>query len=158
MGTLFAIQEAAGGNADALLLMNPPLRLRLTRRLFVTPLKIAAGHIKADDRITLAARDACGVAVDANPLHYIRWIPRYLELFAEIRRTRLPARHINVPAHVFVAERDEMVSPSVVDMISGNCMKVEKLQESGHYYYTPTDMQRMHEALNNLCRCGTGAL
>ena len=86
MGTLFAIDSAVRGEADALFLLNPPLSLRITRRLLTTPLKIMRGKI--DDRWTLAAKEAYSISDDPNLLHYIAWIPRYLELFREISRTR----------------------------------------------------------------------
>lgn len=139
MGTLFAIQEAVAGHADCLFLLNPPLRLRFTRRLFSTPVKILRNRIAPDDLITQAARDAYSIEYDANILHYFGWIPRYLELFAEIAHTRLITPQLKVPATIFLSAHDEMVSPDSCKYFKHPTSKIIHLAESGHYYYTDDD-------------------
>ena len=62
MGTLFAINEAVEGRADALFLLNTPLRIRLTRRLFTNPVRVMLGL--TGNPLAAAARDAYGVAID----------------------------------------------------------------------------------------------
>ncbi len=139
MGTLFAIQEAVAGHADCLFLLNPPLRLRLTRRFFSTPVEILRNRITPDDLITQAACDAYSIEYDANILHYFGWIPRYLELFAEIARTRRIMPQLTVPAIVFLSAHDEMVSPDSCKYFKHPTSKIIHLAESGHYYYTDDD-------------------
>lgn len=142
MGTLFAIDNAVRGKTDALFLLNPPLSIRPTWRMIATSLKVKRGTI--DDLRTAAAKAAYSISDDTNPLHYIGWIPRYLELFAEIRRTRPLVRQLNVPTHVYLSGADELVSP-----LSARCfpsrggISVIILPESGHYYYLPTDKARI---------------
>lgn len=139
MGTLFAIREAVAGHADSIFLLNPPLRLRLTRRLLSAPIKILRDRVAADDILTQAAQDAYSIAYDANLLHYLGWIPRYLELFAEIARTRRMMPQLTAPATVFLSAHDEMVSPSSDRYFRHPSSKVIHLSQSGHYYYTPDD-------------------
>ncbi len=140
MGTLFAIREALEKNADSLFLLNIPMRIRPTWRLFITPLKIISGKISSDDVWTRAAIDACGIEVDSNLFHYIGWIPRYCELFAEIRSVRAICRHLEVTACVFFSSHDEMVSPRSADIFKDNpFVFINMLHSSGHYYYTPED-------------------
>lgn len=138
MGTLFAIEQAARGRADALFLLNLPLRIRLTHRLFVTPVKVMLGL--TSDPLTAAAKEAYGVSIDYNPFHYYGWPRRYLELFAEIKRVRRLVGRVHCPTAIFVAEHDEMVSPcSALYFKSQTKTHIFALPLSGHYYYDPAD-------------------
>lgn len=149
MGTLFAIRQAATKRADAILLLNPPLRIRLTYRLFVTPVKVILGL--TSNPVTVAAKAAYGVSLDYNPLHYYGWPCRYLELFAEIRETRGMVSQLSCRTVVFVAEHDEMVSPKSAAYFANldNC-QVALLPTSGHYYYSPADRECISRSLSEL--------
>lgn len=146
MGTLFAINQAVDGRADALFLLNPPLKLRLTRRLFTTPVKVMLGYI--DNAATEAARDAYGIAIDRNPLHYYGWPARYIELFREIIRTRKIVGRLRCKLHVFISGRDEMISPSVASYftaIPGS--HITMMPYSGHYFYLRSDRAAILQSL-----------
>lgn len=108
MGTLFAIENAVRGMADGLFLLNPPLSLHVTRRMLITPLKVMLG--KTDDQWSKAAKEAYGIAEDSNLLHYIGWMPRYMELFREIHRVNTIVDRLQVPIRVYLSAHDEMVS------------------------------------------------
>lgn len=146
MGTLFAINQAVAGRADALFLLNPPLKLRLTRRLFATPAKIMLGRV--DDPVTKAAKAAYGIAIDRNPLHYYGWPARYIELFREITRTRKIVGRLRCKLHVFISGRDEMIAPSVASYFTAipGC-QVTIMPRSGHYFYTTTDRTAILQSL-----------
>lgn len=138
MGTLFAIENAVRGNADGLFLLNPPLKLRLTRRSITMPIKVFFGRI--DDECVRAAKAAYSISDDPNLLHYVGWIPRYVELLGEIRRTRAIAGRIDVPTRVFLAARDEMVSPRSAMYFKGSpAATVAILPSSVHYHYPEPD-------------------
>lgn len=140
MGTLFALDQSARRRASALFLLNPPMKIRLTRRLFVNSFKVMSGL--TSDPVASAARDAYGISIDYNPLHYYGWPRRYLELFAEIRRVRRLVNNVECKGQVFIAGRDEMVSPSTVTIFSTKKnFQTQMLNESGHYYYTPADRE-----------------
>lgn len=140
MGTLFAIREAVDGRADALFLMNVPLSLRLSRRLFITPLKIFTGRADMSDKWMTAAVEAYGIADDRNLFHYIPWVCRYLELFAEIWHVRRLAACLDVETQAYFSAHDEMVSPSAMRFLGDSHKIVSKiLPDSGHYYYSETD-------------------
>lgn len=146
MGTLFAIREAVEGNADALFLMNTPLKIRVTGRLLSTPFKVLFGNTKKEDKWTQAALAAYGIEYDANPLHYIGWVPRYLELFAEIRSVRKILTNLTVKTQVYLSAQDEMVSPVSEKLFAGyNNVKVKVLPMSGHYYYSDSDTRMLQE-------------
>lgn len=146
MGTLFAIREAVEGNADALFLMNTPLKIRVTRRLLSTPFKVLSGNLKKEDKWTQAALAAYGIEQDMNLLHYSGWVPRYLELFAEIRSVRKIVSQLTVRTQVYLSAHDEMVSP-VSEKLFAGCrnVKVKVLPTSGHYYYSDIDTRMLQD-------------
>lgn len=149
MGTLFAIRQAVMGMADAIFLLNPPLRLRLTTKLFVTPVKVMFGL--TSDPVTAVAKAAYGVSIDYNPFHYYGWPRRYLELFSEIGQVRKMVSRVHCRTVVFITMRDEMVSPRSAKFFEDfdNC-RVELLPTSGHYFYSPADRREISRSLSAL--------
>lgn len=149
MGTLFAIEQGVCGNADALFLLNPPLALRPSKRLFLTPIKVYTGRIRPDDVWTNAAVEAYSISDDANPLHYLCWPKRYLELFNEIRKTRPLVCRLTIPVTAIYSVLDEMVSPRSAKLFESlSSATLLLLEESGHYYYTPSDKETIKTALD----------
>ncbi len=148
MGTLFAIRQAASGNADSLFLLNPPLALRPSRRLFTTPLKIYAGRISSNDIWTNAAVAAYSISQDSNLLHYLGWPMRYMELFAEILKTRPLVSRLSIPVTAIYSSHDEMVSARSSKMFATlSSANIFTLPDSGHYYYAPGDKEKIVQAL-----------
>lgn len=138
MGCLFAIDAAMRGKADALFLLNPPLSLRISRKLFSTPLKVKMGKI--NDNWVQAAKDAYSISDDGNLVNYLCWIPRYFELFREIYRIRTIVSGPAVPTRVYLSTHDEMVSPrSHRKFPLRPEINVTMLSSSGHYYYADND-------------------
>ena len=142
MGTLFAIQEAVEIPAAALFLLNVPLCIRPSIRLLRTTWHIYSGRIPPDDVWSLAAQNAYGIERDRNLLHYLGWLPQYLDLFKEIRKTRSLIAHLAVPCCAFLSRGDEMVSVKSAKFLAGNPQITLKiLENSGHFYYAaPEDV------------------
>ncbi len=140
MGCLLLLEEALKGNLGALFLLNPPLRIRIRVRLFRNSLKVALG-LTENDEVAMAAKEAYGISLDPNPLHYYGWPKRYLELFAEIRRIRrLLADGIPCQTTAILSCKDEMVSTFSAEIIKKTSdVKVIYLPNSHHYYYSPLD-------------------
>ena len=146
MGTLFAMQEATEKPVDELFLVNVPLKVRVTFRLFRTSWRVFTGKIKPDDKWSLAAQNAYSIERDNHILRYFGWIPRYLELFSEIRKTRKIIGKLSTPSHIYLSMRDEMVSPKCSEIFKDNsCICVKLLKTSGHFYYSPEDQCFMNE-------------
>ncbi len=142
MGTLFAMQETIDNQAAALFLLNTPLKIRITPQLFSTLWKVFQGNIRPDDEWAIAAYHAYGIASDTNILHYIGWVPRYLELFSEIRKTRRITPQLTTTAQVYLSLQDEMVSPQSGKAFENNPhVTVKLLNTSGHFYYSPQDQR-----------------
>lgn len=157
MGTLFAIQGATEKPVDELFLLNVPLKLHITSRFFRTTWKVFRGKIKPSDKWALAAQNAYSIERDSRILRYLGWIPRYLELFSEIRRTRKIIQKLSVPSNIYLSLHDEMVSSKSCDLLKNNkCVKIKMLNGSGHYYYSPEDQFLLNEDFKKMILAHTG--
>ncbi len=146
MGTLFAIQEATDAPIAALFLLNVPLKLRIRFQLLKNSWRIFRGNIKSNDEWLLAAQRTYGIERDTHILRYLGWIPRFLELFSEIRKTRKITYKLSVPCQVYLSLKDETVSPKSGKLFERNhCVTVKTLNSSGHYYYSSGDQQLLHD-------------
>lgn len=146
MGTLFAIQEAIQRPIDELFLINVPLELHITFRLLRTMQKVYTGKIKPEDEWYFAAQEACSIRIEKNVFKYLTWIPRYLELFSEIRKTRKMLGSLSTKSHVYLSAYDEMVSVKCGKLFENNQqVSVKMLNNSGHFYYSPEDQKLMTE-------------
>lgn len=149
MGTLFAIEQAVREpKVKGLFLLAVPLRLRIRPQLAVNSAKVFFNRIGAEDAVAQAARDCYGIARDRNLLHYLGWIPRYLELFRKIRDTGKLLPQLKTPGRVFQSGKDEMVSVKTVGVLNAcESLSVSVLQDSTHYCYTPEDRRLMETQL-----------
>lgn len=144
MGTLFAIQEAITRPIAALFLLNIPLRIHIRARLFQMIWRIFRGTIDPENAWLCAAQNAYSIEPDPHIFRYLGWIPRYLELFSEIKKTRKIAQKLSIPAHLYFSRHDEMVSCKSCELCKNHTMvTVTMLENSGHFYYAPADQARL---------------
>ena len=148
MGALLSIEAALHHKeVEKLFLLAVPLRIALTPAMARNSWKIYRGSIAADDHAALAAQRCCGVAQTKNPLPYLGWIPRFLELFSKIRAVRKLLPKLITPSLAVQSMKDELVSPRAMDDLRRNpYITLLPLPHSGHYYYPPADKQALHEA------------
>ncbi|MBD5203220.1 MAG: alpha/beta fold hydrolase [Bacteroidales bacterium] len=139
MGSLLIMDQAAKGMITSLFLLNPPLRISIGFSMLGNAVKVVTGQL--DDPVSRAAKEAYGIKLDFNPLHYYGWPLRYCELFREIIRIRkkvLPAIKCKVQA--FLSENDEMVSISSAEELGKiDEVSIITLSASTHYYYSDGD-------------------
>lgn len=142
MGCLLLMEQTLKNKMSGLLLLNPPLRIRLGVSFFGNIIKVATGRIKGNP-VLQAAKDAYGVSLDFNPFHYYGWPKRYAELFGAIRRVRdsiVP--QIQIPVKSILSERDEMVSISSKKYFDRlPTASTILLPNSTHYYYSDKDRE-----------------
>lgn len=143
MGTLFALEQAVREpKIKGLFLLAVPLRLRLRDKLAENCAKVFFDRIRAEDVTAQAARDCYGIERDQNLLHYLGWIPRYLELFRKICQTRALLPRVDTPGVVFQSAGDEMVSVrSAGELKICPNLAVHIMPRSGHYYYADADRE-----------------
>ncbi len=153
MGCLLLLEEAFKGNLAGLFLLNPPIKLQIRARLFVNSLKVALAMTEKDE-VAKAAKEAYGITLDANPLHYYGWPNRYLELFAEIRRIRrLLADGIPCPSTAILSCKDEMVSLTSAEIFeNAKGVNVILLPDSHHYHYSEEDRRVISDAFKTFLK------
>lgn len=143
MGTLFAIDHAIKNNKiKGLFLLACPLRLFLKTKMTTNSLKLYFNKIKPNDLEIHAAKARCSIALSKNPFSYIGWIPRFLDLFKKIRKTRKVVHLLNKPTYVIQSRKDEVVSKKAINCFGENKnIKMIILENSTHYYYEKNNYQ-----------------
>ncbi len=145
MGTLFAIDQSMKHPKIAgLFLLAVPVKLRLKPRILLRSVKVCLCGVRANDLRELAAKKCYGIKPDPNVLHYIGWIPRIVELFSKIHRTRSLLSHIQTPCNIIFSGLDELISPHSCTCFQGNAaVHTITLPHSGHYYYPSGDREKL---------------
>ena len=155
MGTLFAVQLAVQypDQVQSMLLLNVPVHIHLTPFGAVCSLLIACGYIPKRHARAAAMKQAYSISPDGHLLRYLRWIPRYLELFREIRRTRPLLQRLTVSCDVFQSARDELVSlRSLKELARHPHLRLRVLRNSSHFYYTDADRARILRCMRRCIR------
>lgn len=142
MGTLFSVCHAAKNEKIAgLFLLASPLKVFVRPKALSAVFNIYFNTVRSDDEITLAIKNDISVTISKNPFHYLRWIPRFLELFGKIRRTRKDLHRLKIPVFVYQSTRDELVSIKSVKYLKSNPhICIHELKNSTHSYYEKQDM------------------
>lgn len=98
-----------------------------------------------NDPCTAAARACCGVDVYRIPLwELLASIPRFLDLFAISRYTRKRIAGYRLPMVALQSYKDEVVARrSIKPFLKNPHARGEFLPKSQHFYYAPTDTQRI---------------
>lgn len=141
MGSLFAIAQAVKNKKVArLFLLAAPIKLSVKPRALTNSLSLYRNHAAP------AAQACCSIALDKNPLHYLGWIPRYLELFAKIRQTHALLPALSTPCAVYQSAKDELVSIRSVQLLQRvPAVSVSTLKNSTHYCYEKNDLDFLLE-------------
>lgn len=153
MGTLFALQQAYNRpeKIKYMFLLATPLKLGIKFKMFSNSMKLYFNKIKSDDTEGLAYKAACGIKQDKKFWLYLGWIPRFFELFKEIKFTRTLLKNISVPSFAFQSKNDETVSHKSIDFIKDNALiKYNILQKSSHHYYFESDYDILLKKFNDI--------
>lgn len=154
LGTLLALEQAiVGAKVSGLFLLAVPVKLFLKPQMAINSLKVYFNRISPDDGPALAAKACCGVDPGKNPLLCLGWIPRFLELFSQMRQVRKSIRMLRIPCTVCQSYRDEMVSrKSTAFLRKSPWIHVVELENSGHYYYENSDFSLLKDTFGMFLR------
>ena len=154
MGTLLAINatEKYPTKVKQLFLLAVPLKIFLRPIAPLTALKVIFEEVSDNDPIAVAMRDGHSVKLNKNLLGYLRWLPRYVELFRESRATRSRALTIDVPCNVYLSKKDDMVSVHSGKYFEDNKkVKVSILENSLHLYFEEPEMEFLLKEFDDVC-------
>ena len=149
LGTLLAIRQAAQDDTRiaGMLLLCVPLRIWVKPSAMVKNALKGVGLTKNPDLHTYY-----GVRQDWRVWRYIRWIPRYVELFRESAAARRELARVKAPSIVYMAQRDELVSLRGAKLLRRNpAMDVRMLPASQHHDFPQEDKAALLTAMKEMC-------
>jgi len=87
---------------------------------------------------------AAGVTTTRKIWKYLKWIPRFLELFCEIYRTESMMDGLTVPCVAYQSQWDELVTNLTRRVLErSGVMEVHNLLHSTHFFYAPEDTESL---------------
>lgn len=155
MGTLLGMEAALNEpeKVTGLLLLNVPMKVHVKMRAVSLVLKLQLGLANEDKGVELMGKDV-GVKRTWKLWHYFGWIPRFLELFALIGRSRETVKEVDVPYMcAILAAQDEVVSRKSAEYLRVNPrMELHEIPSSGHFGYEPEDLEFIKAKLREMLR------
>lgn len=153
MGTLFALELAVDfpGKIPALFLLGVPMRPHLAPAAVNSALRLALGKLRPGYPETAIA-EACGTTPTWMLWKYIPWVPRFIELFAQIARTEKKLSRLAVPAVAFQSRHDELVNGLSAGVLKKYPVDVRTLEGSSHFYYGEEDKEILYKAFESMIR------
>ena len=157
MGTLFALQASLRwpDRIAGLFLLCSPTRVFVRPATALNSVLMTFGYVDRTNRSFADMEKEVSVRTTPWLLTYVAWIPRFLELFAEIHRTRKIIPQITVPTQVFQSKNDELVSfSSRHDFENHPVIVLTNLYEehSGHFGYGDNDQKLLQERFAAMLR------
>ncbi|MBE6954677.1 MAG: alpha/beta fold hydrolase [Ruminococcaceae bacterium] len=155
MGTLFALRAAVEQpqRIAGLFLLAVPTRPHVRLSTMATSLRVAWGKVKETDTRALAMRDNTSIHIERNLFKYLTWVPRFLELFAEIASVKKLLPRLEVPCLTFQSHVDELVSiRSCNDLENHPYIHNTVLYHSGHFAYSEDDLQLLCHRLKDFLK------
>lgn len=151
MGTLLSLlvcekHEAVVG----VVCLATPLSVKVSLKGFVCSLKVLTGHYSQDDEYVLASYRAWSISKGTWG-DYLKWIPRYLDLFHLIYETKKQLPMIKKPLLFIHCQCDEFVRNRTTKILkkklTGDNYELIELCKSGHFYYRGDESQTLEQAI-----------
>lgn len=149
MGTLFAIEEAIRRpmQIPALFLLAVPLTPHLPLSTALNSTRAALGWYKPGSRPEGFTK-ACGIHLSPNLFLYIGWLPRFVELFIQVHRTKKRLPQLNTPTRSYQSHTDELVSRGAIRYLKDHpSIQNTVLHGSGHFFYDEADTRLLQKEL-----------
>ncbi len=143
MGTLLTISAALERQERirGMVLLASPMKVWVRPIAVAYALQAAFGVLRPGSGAERLANDT-GARLTPRLWEYLTWVPRFLELFAEIGRCRGLVDKIRVPCTALQSARDELVSRKAAKYLALNpAIEIITLPGSGHFAYSPEDLE-----------------
>ena len=143
MGTLLTMEHAMKEpRITRLFYLSVPIKVGLKPRFLDTAAKVYFKRVRPCDKYALAGVECYGITDSKNIFKYLGWAPRFIDLFKKISRVRKRLLELKTPCTAYQSALDEMVSPKSIEILKReSSIKVVTLEGSGHFYYSPEDME-----------------
>lgn len=153
MGCLFGLLESLKENniIDQLFLLNVPLRPKLGFVTIKECFKCAFVNPKNYSEMTKLLMDNTSIEISKNPFVYLGWIPRFFDLFKEIKKTRKVIDKIKTPCICFHSFKDELVrNKALNDLKKNKDFEIHVLKNSGHYYLNNEEKEEVKNRFSQM--------
>ena len=143
MGTLLTMEQAMKEpRITRLFYLSVPIKVGLKPRFLDTAAKVYFKRVRPCDKYALAGVECYGITDSKNIFKYLGWAPRFIDLFKKISRVRKRLLELDTPCSAYQSALDEMVSPKSIEILKReSSIKVVTLEGSGHFYYSPEDIE-----------------
>lgn len=157
MGCLLSIHAAVQRPEQiaGILALAPPLYLRVSLQGLYDNLRIGLHWIDPEDARMAMAIATCGVE-GVTPINAVSFLPRLLDLYRLSRASLTEVRQLTTPITMLFSAHDEWVSRQSIRFArtlttpSSEPVRIGLLRDSGHFYYTEGDMERIRRCLRRL--------
>ncbi len=152
MGTFFAMEAAVKypQNVKSIMLLQTPLKIGVKAAAPINTVKSFFSDFSRDPVIKIY-HNAHSVKLNIRVWEYVKWIPRYLELFEESKKSRELILKLTTPTFIFQSRRDELVSMQSVKYIPDKeNIHLTVLDNSAHFIYRKKDFDIMLDAFAKL--------
>jgi len=152
MGTLFAIQLAAAypEKVKRLFLLAVPMRPWLKPTMIVDLLAMVFGKTGNSKPQRAALEKAAGIRTTPKLWKYLPWVPRFLDLFKEIRKTERVIGDVKVECRCYQSQKDELVLRSAERVLKTKShFQIVSLGNSSHFYYSPGEREQLLDDFRN---------
>ncbi len=141
MGTLLSVYlaEKHPDKVEGIFALAMPLRIHYTPVALAGNFHTLFCKPETDNGYYRSCREECSIDLSKNLFVYLRWIPRYLELFALSRKTREAMPELEAPCTAIQSGKDELVSRRSLKC-TGKAETI-LLPDSRHYFYSPEDKE-----------------
>lgn len=146
MGCLLAMEIAlkTPEKVQVLFLLQAPLTVRLRGFAVINMLRYSFGCLDMQDPVQAYTFWAGSVAPTKQVWKYLPWIPRVLELFAQMGRISRQTHQIRVPLIAWQSRKDGLVGNRSAHVLQrAEKAEVHVLAGSSHFYYTPEETEQI---------------
>lgn len=146
MGTLFSIHLALEfpEKVAALLLVEVPLRVGIKGYGAKNLYRWSRNKLDLTDPLQAATAQVVGIEPSDRMLHYLRWIPRLLELVALMHQTSTMVKQLQQEVIAYQSPRDELVSVRSAKILerSGR-VDVRYFTRSTHFHFDAEESRQI---------------
>jgi carboxylesterase len=150
LGALLCLDYAARKAVDGLVLLNAPLRFRISPRQLALSLRVLLGKPRRDDALLRAYRAGFGIC-GGNPLCAALWVRPFWLLLEHIRDIRPMLERVTAPVLLAQSALDESVHPKSAALLENGLLHAKvtalRLVQSHHGYFPPADELALREAV-----------
>lgn len=145
MGTLLTARLVGEyPKIQRMLLLNVPLKIRLSPVMVPRCLRFCFGKLRAEVPAEQTLLQVAGVEPDPRLWRYLGWLPRFWELWRLCVKSRHLFSQMEIPCHVFQSADDEVVQRSSCNLLAGHPNVHHRIMEhSGHFDYAPEEFSKV---------------